>query len=207
MSRSARTRARSARTSARCAGPRARRFIARSLSLFAVPALLIQFAEPLLAQEGWDQIEPAADSAPATSLGPLSLGIEAGKPLIFGIEAGYNFTQYISGEVGFSTLSRFTAIAGELRLYPLGFPMRQAVPSIGAGFTQYFLSADGGDVSPIAAHGLAGLEYIFSSGLGVGATLGYQLGLGGSENRSVERYGIHDDLSNWFFAVNARYFF
>lgn len=205
MSRSARTRARSARTRARCAGTRARRSISRSL--FAVPALLVLFAGPLLAQEGWDQIEPAADSAPATSLGPLSLGIEAGKPLIFGIEAGYNFTQYISGEVGFSTLSRFTAISGELRLYPLGFPIGQAVPSIGAGFTQYFLSADGGDVSPIAAHGVAGLEYIFPSRLGVGATLGYQLGLGGSEDRSIERYGIHDDLANWFFAMNARYFF
>jgi hypothetical protein len=158
---------------------------------------------PLAAQEipVWD---------PDESLGydrSLSLGVEVGKPLIFGLEGGYNFTPHVSSQLGFSTLGDFTAISGGLRLNLLSFDLARALPYLEAGFTQYFLEDGARETTPITAHSVLGLEYVFLSNLGVAMNLGYQVALGNSEDPTVERYGINDDMSEWLFAVNARYFF
>jgi hypothetical protein len=137
----------------------------------------------------------------------LSIGVEAGNPLIFGVEGGYNFSRRVSAMLGFAALGDFTAISGEVRLFMLPFDLDRALPTVGGGFTQYFLADGSRETSPIAAHVLLGLEYIFPSHLGVGGTVGYQYALGSSEDATVERYDINDDLADWFFAVNARYFF
>jgi len=177
--------------------------LAFARSLLVVAILQIPLVSPLRAQEGWNP-EPVASGS---NDHPLSLGIEAGRPLIFGIEGGYNFNRRVSAMVGFTDLGDFTAIAGEVRLFLLPFDLDRALPSCGVGFTQYFLANGPRETSPIAAHVLLGLEYVFPSHLGVGSTLGYQQALGSSEDKTVERYDINDDLADWFFAVNARYFF
>jgi hypothetical protein len=171
--------------------------------LVVIAALQLPLAAALQAQEGWDSVPVVSD----TNERSLSLGIEAGKPLIFGVEGGYNFDERVSGMVGFSTLGDFAAISAELRAFLLRFGTQKALPSVGVGFTQYFLTSGARETSPIAGHLLLGVEYIFPSYLGVGATLGYQHALGSSEDKTVERYDINDDLADWFFAVNARYFF
>lgn len=167
------------------------------------PIALAVAAGPLRAQE----VPPAwnPEPVPATER-RLSLGVEVGKPLVFGFKGGYNFTSRISSHLGFAALGDFTAISGGLRLNLVPFDVGRALPFAEAGFTQYFLADGPRETSPMAAYVLAGLEYVFLSHVGVGLNLGYQTALGSPEDPTVERYGINDDLDEWLFAVNARYF-
>ncbi len=185
---------------------RARRTTSRSL--FAVPALIIVFTTPLLAQEGWEDINPPPQaSSEPSSLRPLSVGIEVGRPLVFGVTASYNFNPHTSAHFGFSSLGDFTAISGEMRYSLIGIGTQRALPSLGGGFTQYFLNDGDRESSPTVGHVLVGLEYIFPYRLGIGGTVGYQAAIGTSGDGTVERYGIDNDVAEWFFAVSGRYFF
>lgn len=174
----------------------------RLASILIIPFLAV-LAAPLAAQEIpiWDRGEPLRYER------PINLGLEIGKPLVLGLKGGYNFSPRVSGHAGFAALRDFTAITGELRLNLLPFDLARALPYFDAGFTQYFLEVDSRSTTPIAFHSGFGVEYVFLSEFGVAMNLGYQVALGSSEDRSVERYGIHDDVSEWFFALNARYYF
>jgi hypothetical protein len=136
-----------------------------------------------------------------------SVGIDVGKPLVFGVTGGYHFTERIAAQLGFAALGDFTALSAEMRVHILPLALESPVPFVAFGFTQYYLADGADETSPITVQGAVGAEYMFAGSIGASARLGYIEALGASSDSSVDRYGISDDVSTAFFTLGARYLF
>lgn len=176
----------------------------RAALLAAVLATILACPAGVMAQDfpGWDPEfgTPILERR-------LSIGIDVGKPLVFGLTGGYQFNSRAAGLVGVAALGDFTALNGELRVQVTHFEMAMPVPYLVAGFTQYYLSDGPAETSPITAHAAVGTEYVFTSFFAIGAELGYMEALGGSHNAAVDRYGISDDVASLYFSLGGRYLF
>lgn len=145
-------------------------------------------------------------AAPAKAR-PFSVGLDFGYPLVVGVQGGYSFTPRLAARVGVTALGDFTALSGEMRLNLTRFRVEAPLPFVAGGFTQYYLADGPRETSPLATHLALGIEYVFFNYVGAAARVGYLNALGGAKDASVDRYGISDNVSSWFFTVAGRYLF
>ena len=144
--------------------------------------LLVSAASVATAQRGsgWTSDYGSPDFARRASV-----GIDVGKPLVFGITGGYHFTDRLTAQLGFSALGDFTALSAEMRVHILPLALETPVPFVAFGFTQYYLADGASETSPITVQGAVGAEYMFAGSLGMSARLGYIEALGASSDRKV----------------------
>jgi opacity protein-like surface antigen len=149
---------------------------------------------------------PAAAQAPAEA-GPWAVGLEAGLPLVFGVDASYRVEPNWRVGVGFGRLSGFTAIRAQARWLVFHEEANRLVPSLVAGAEQYFLSKGDRNATPIGIHGGLGFDYHFSSPMSLGARIGILRTFASSDGGNLKVFGIKNGFTTGVFNIGLRYHF
>jgi len=147
--------------------------------------------------------------SPATTQaapGNVSIGVEAGLPLVAGFEASYHVRPKWQLGLEFGRVSGLTVVGAEARWLVRG-ESSGFVPSIVVGAEQYFLEDGGYDATPAGIHAALGLDYYFRPPVSVGVELGAMKTFGSSNNDGVEVFSIANDVSKATFNIGARYHF
>lgn len=150
---------------------------------------------------------PLPAAAQSQDVGDKAVGIEAGLPLVFGLDASYRFDPSWRVGLGFGRLSGFTAIRAQARWLILKEQADRMVPSLVAGAEQYFLSKGDRDATPIGIHAALGLDYHFRSPMSLGARIGILKTFASSDGGNLKVFGIKNGFSTGLFDIGLRYHF
>jgi opacity protein-like surface antigen len=151
----------------------------------------------------------ALGPAPASAqggVGPISVGLEAGLPLVFGVESTYRLDPRWRIGLGIGRLSGLTAVRAEARWMIRPEIRERVVPSLIAGAEQYFLSKNGQDATPLGIHAAIGLDYYLASPVSLGIRIG-ALKTFGSSDGNVRVFGVENGFSTGTFNLGFRYHF
>lgn len=150
--------------------------------------------------------------APSTAgaqhtVGQTSIGVEAGLPLVFGLEGTQRVTPRWRLGFGFGRIGGLTAVRAEGR-YLLGSEMqRRFVPSLIVGAEQYFLKKGDRDATPLGIHFAVGLDYHFDSPVSVGARIGGLKTFGSRGGGDLRVFSVTNGFTSGTFNVGVRYHF
>lgn len=148
---------------------------------------------------------PAAAQAP--EVGARAVGLEAGLPLVFGLDASYRVEPSWRVGLGFGRLSGFTAIRAQAQWLVLQEEANRLTPSLIAGAEQYFLSKGDRDATPVGIHAALGLDYHFSSPMSLGGRIGILRTFASSDGGSLKVFGIKNGFTTGLFDIGLRYHF
>jgi hypothetical protein len=150
---------------------------------------------------------PLPAAAQTESVGQKAVGIEAGLPLVLGLDASYRVDPSWRVGIGFGRLSGFTAIRAQARWLALREEPDRLVPSLVVGAEQYFLSKGDRDATPIGIHAAIGLDYQFRSPMSLGARIGILRTFASSDGGDLKVFGIKNGFTTGLFNIGLRYLF
>jgi opacity protein-like surface antigen len=150
---------------------------------------------------------PLPAAAQDSQVGDKAVGIEAGLPLVFGLDASYRVDPSWRIGLGFGRLSGFTVIRAQARWLALKEQADRLVPSLVAGAEQYFLSKGDRDATPIGIHAAVGLDYHFRSPMSLGARIGILRTFASSDGGDLKVFGIKNGFTTGLFNIGLRYHF
>lgn len=151
----------------------------------------------------------APGAVPEASAQPrgVSVGLEAGLPLVFGVDASFTTHPRWRLGAGFGRLSGLTVIRGEARWLLLPEQRGRLVPSLLAGLEQYFLEDGDLDATPLGMHAAFGLDYRLDSPVSLTARFGGLKTFGSSDGEGARVFSIRNDYATGLFNVGLRYHF
>lgn len=158
----------------------------------------------VLVTGAWLVPRPAFAQSPA---GPTSVGIEAGLPLVFGLQATHRVSSRWRLGLGFSRLGGFTAIGAEAGFLFAHDGYGRFVPSVVAGAEQYFLEKNDRHATPLGVHFALGLDYHFDSPVSVGARIGGIKTFGSSGGGNLRVLSVENGYTSGIFNIDVRYHF
>lgn len=150
---------------------------------------------------------PLAPAAAHAAPGPVSIGFEAGLPLVAGFEASYRVRDSWRLGAQFGRVSGLTVLGAEARWLMRG-EAGGLVPSLIAGADQYFLKDGGRSATPVGVHAALGLDYFLRGApVSLGAEIGAMTTFGSSNDEHVEVFSIRNNVTKATFNIAARYHF
>jgi hypothetical protein len=153
---------------------------------------------------GWFSPSPAHAQH---ALGRTTFGMEAGLPLVLGIEATQRVSPRWRLGLGLGRLGGLTAIRAEGRFLLGSETYERFVPSIIVGAEQYFLKKGDRDATPLGVHFAFGLDYHFGSPVSIGARAGGIKTFGSSGGGDLRVFSIENGYTSGTFNVGVRYHF
>jgi opacity protein-like surface antigen len=168
------------------------------------PGWIAVCAVVLLALGG---LAPGGASAQA-QVGVKAVGIEAGLPLVLGLDASYRVNPHWRVGIGLARLSGFTALRGEARWLFRTEARGAFVPCLFAGAEQYFLNKDGRDATPVGVHVGLGVDYFLTeSPVSFGIRLGGLKTFGSSGAGELKVFSVRNGYRTGTFNMGVRYHF
>lgn len=139
--------------------------------------------------------------------GSMALGVEAGLPLVLGVDASYRLDGPWRLGVGFGRISGLTALRAEARMLLRDEAPERLVPGLVLGAEQYFLKDGDRDATPVGVHLALGLDYHFRSGFSMGARLGGLKTFGSSGGGDARVFSVENGQASGLFNLGVRYHF
>ena len=146
-------------------------------------------------------------TARAQALGRVSAGLEAGLPLVLGLEASYLVTPRWRAGMAIGRLGGLTALRAEARWLLRPEERERVVPSIVVGAEQYFLKDGDRDATPVGIHAALGLDYYMTSPVSVGARVGGLKTFGSSDSGDLRVFSVQNGYTSGMFNIGVRYHF
>jgi hypothetical protein len=165
-----------------------------------------------VAAAGWAQDEYPAVTTTTTSLpepeaGGVAVGLEAGLPLVVGVDASFRVSPDWRLGMAVGRLSGITAIRAEAKRLFGEERSRSMVLTLSAGAEQYFLDDEGREATPVGIHAAAGVDYHFDSPLSIGARIGILKTFGSSDGGDVRVFSVRNDYSTCILNATLRFHF
>jgi hypothetical protein len=149
----------------------------------------------------------APPAAAQSDVGATAVGIEAGLPLVLGVDASYRLDPRWRVGLALGRISGLAALRAEAR-WLLGAEKRgRFVPSLIAGAEQYFLSEGDDDATPLGVHAAVGLDWYLESPVSIGVRLGAMKTFGSSDAGDIRVFSVKNDFSSGLFNFGVRYHF
>lgn len=140
-------------------------------------------------------------------VGATSVGVEAGLPLVFGVDATFRTDPRWRFGVGLGRLSGLTALRAEARWLLRPEARGRVVPSLIAGVEQYFLNDGDLDATPVGVHAALGFDYLLDSPVSVGVRVGGLKTFGSSGGGDARVFSIRNGYESGLFNLGFRYHF
>lgn len=157
------------------------------------------------AQEDMTAMTPAAPQEPEG--GSVAVGLEAGLPLIVGVDASFRVSPDWRIGMAMGRLSGITVIRAEAKRLFGEERARSMVLTLSAGAEQYFLDDEGREATPLGIHAVAGVDYHFDSPLSIGARIGILKTFGSSDGGDIRVFSVRNDYSTGILNAALRFHF
>jgi hypothetical protein len=148
---------------------------------------------------------PAA--AETSNVGATSIGVEAGLPLVVGLDLSHRLNSSWRLGLGLSRIAGLTAVRAEARWMLRAEARGAFVPSLIAGAEQYFLSEGGDDATPLGVHAALGLDWYLDSPVSIGVRIGGLKTFGSSDGGDIKVFSVQNGFSSGTFNFGVRYHF
>ncbi len=149
----------------------------------------------------------AGPASAGASSGRVAVGVEAGLPLVLGVDASYRLDGPWRLGMGIGKLGGLTALRAEARLLMRREEPERLVPCLILGAEQYFLKDGQRDATPVGIHFALGLDYRFESPVSVGARIGGLKTFGSSGGGDVRVFSVENGYKSGLFNLGVRYHF
>lgn len=157
----------------------------------------------LLGGLGMPMRAEAAGMAPERT----SVGIEAGLPLVLGLDVTYSTAGPWRMGLALGKLGGLTALRGEVQRVLTTPGPRKAVPFIAVGAEQYFLRDGNRDATPMGLHAALGLEYHFDSPVSFGVRVGGLKTFGSSGGGDLKVFSVRNGFTSGTMSLALHYHF
>lgn len=152
-----------------------------------------------------------ACTAPASASGwtdtRLTVAVEAGLPLVLGVDATYTPAHPWRLGLALGRIGGLTALRGEVhRMLAVPAP-RRIVPYLLAGTEQYFLRDGDRTATPLGVHAGIGADYCFDSPVSLGVRLGGLKTFGSSGGGDLKVFSVQNGFTTGTMSMALRYYF
>lgn len=139
--------------------------------------------------------------------GRTAVGVEAGLPLVLGIDVTHATTDQWTLGLAMGRLGGLTALRGEARRLLATPAPRKIVPYVAAGAEQYFLKDGDRSATPIGVHAALGLDYHFDSPVSAGVRVGVLKTFGSSGGGDLKVFSVENGFTSGTTSLSLRYHF
>lgn len=150
---------------------------------------------------------PSRSEAAAYPHGPTSVGVEAGLPLVLGLDATYATSDSWRIGLAIGKLGGLTALRGEVQRVLSTPGPRRVVPYLAAGAEQYFLSEGDRSATPLGVHAALGVDYYFDSPVSAGVRVGGLKTFGSSGGGDLKVFSVRNGFTSGTMSMSLKYHF